>query len=100
KSVTTVPNTPARAISPFSIRLFGPLDVRLGEMPLPPLRSRKGFWLLALLVLRHGRPHPLEPVAGVGTPVQREWLAETLWPDSLASEGFASLRQSLADLRR
>lgn len=67
--------------------MLGPLDVRVQGQPLPPLRSRKGYWLLALLVLRAGRE------------VRREWLAETLWPDSFGEEAFASLRQSLRDLR-
>src|SRR5579871_2576523 len=70
------------------IRLFGPLDVRCGGAPLRPLRTRKGQWLLALLALRQGRE------------VQREWLAGTLWPDSLESQALYSLRRSLADLRR
>ncbi len=71
----------------LTIRLFGPFDLCLHGEPVAPLRSRKGQWLLALLVLRHGRE------------VRREWLAETLWPDSFGEEAFASLRQSLRDLR-
>ena len=39
----------------LTIRLFGPLDVRCGGHPLPRLRSRKGEWLLALLILRDDR---------------------------------------------
>jgi predicted ATPase/DNA-binding SARP family transcriptional activator len=74
--------------NPLSINLLGPFDVRVRGEPLRSLRSRKGQWLLSLLVLRDGRE------------VQREWLADTLWPDSLTEEAFASLRQSLADLRR
>src|SRR5947207_15408197 len=72
----------------LQIGLLGPLEVWVNDQPLPRLRSRKGYWLLALLVLRHGRE------------VRREWLAETLWPDSMPDEAFASLRQSLSDLRR
>ena|SRR3989442_10196329 len=45
------PDDPA---SPFSIRLFGPIDIRLNGSPLPRLRFRKSQWLLALLALRHG----------------------------------------------
>jgi predicted ATPase/DNA-binding SARP family transcriptional activator len=74
--------------APLAIRLLGPFEVRVGGAPLPPLRSRKGQWLMALLVLRHGRE------------VRRDWLAEALWPDSLGDEALASLRQSLSDLRR
>src|SRR5579862_3550207 len=70
------------------IRLFGPLDVRCGGAPLRPLRTRKGQWLLALLALRQGRE------------VQREWLAGTLWPDSLENQALYSLRRSLVDLRQ
>jgi pentatricopeptide repeat protein len=76
------------APSPLAIRLLGPFQVWLNGSPLRPLRSRKGQWLLALLVLRGGGE------------LRREWLAETLWPESLGEEAFASLRQSLADLRR
>jgi predicted ATPase/DNA-binding SARP family transcriptional activator len=70
------------------MRLLGPFDVRLQGQPLPPLRSQKGQWLLALLTLRAGREVP------------RAWLAETLWPDSLAEEALRSLRVSLTDLRK
>jgi DNA-binding SARP family transcriptional activator len=72
----------------FSLRLFGPLDVRLGGEPLPRLRSRKGQWLLALLALRHDAE------------VSRSWLAGLLWPDSSEAQALASLRNSLMDLRR
>ena len=44
---------------------WGPFDARVRGEPLPHLRSRKGAWLLALLVLRAGRA------------VQRSWLAGT-----------------------
>jgi predicted ATPase/DNA-binding SARP family transcriptional activator/Tfp pilus assembly protein PilF len=72
----------------LEIRLLGPLDVRVSGKPLPPLRTRKGQWLLALLALRCGRQ------------VARDWLAGTLWPDSTESQSLANLRLSLADLRR
>jgi DNA-binding SARP family transcriptional activator len=72
----------------FSLRLFGPLDVRLSGEPLPRLRSRKGQWLLALLALRHDAE------------VSRSWLAGLLWPDSSEAQSLASLRNSLMDLRR
>jgi predicted ATPase/DNA-binding SARP family transcriptional activator len=51
------------------------------------MRSRKPLWLLALLTLRHGRP------------VEREWLAATLWPDLDQSRAFANLRPVLSELR-
>jgi predicted ATPase/class 3 adenylate cyclase/DNA-binding SARP family transcriptional activator/Flp pilus assembly protein TadD len=70
------------------IRLFGPLEVQINGTPLPRLRSRKGYWLLALLVLRGGQR------------VDRSWLAELLWPDSSPELAFLNLRSSLNDLRR
>jgi predicted ATPase/DNA-binding SARP family transcriptional activator/class 3 adenylate cyclase len=72
----------------LSIRLFGPFEARLNGRPLPRLRSRKGEWLLALLVLRHGGD------------VERSWLAGLLWPDSSELQALANLRLSLLDLRR
>src|SRR5207248_7379106 len=60
---------------------------RVGSLPLPRLRSRKGLWLLALLALRPGRD------------VDRGWLTGTLWPDCDEADGRHSLRQSLYDLR-
>lgn len=54
---------------------------------MPPLRSRKGYWLLALLALRAGRE------------VERTWLLAALWPDSPESAARTSLRTSLKDLR-
>ena len=47
----------------LTITLFGPIEVLVEGCPLPPLRSRKALWLLALLALRGGRT------------VEREWLA-------------------------
>ncbi|MDQ2732668.1 MAG: NB-ARC domain-containing protein, partial [Armatimonadota bacterium] len=73
---------------PLQIRLFGPFWARLNGELLPALRSRKGQHLLALLALRSREE------------AQREWLAETLWPDHLLEEALGSLRQSLSDLRK
>ena len=72
----------------FTITLFGPMQVRVQGQPLPPFRSRRALWLLALLTLRHNRP------------VQRDWLAGTLWPDLDQSQAFANLRPILSELRR
>src|SRR5580658_7114746 len=72
----------------FAIHLFGPTDIRVHGQSLPRLRSQAGLWMLALLVLRHPRP------------VERDWLAATLWPDSDPEKGLANLRQRLAELRR
>jgi predicted ATPase/class 3 adenylate cyclase len=72
----------------LTLRLFGPFDARLDGEPLPRLRSLKGQWLLALLILRHG------------VDVERSWLAGMLWPNSPESPALANLRNSLTDLRR
>jgi predicted ATPase/DNA-binding SARP family transcriptional activator len=79
---------PEKAGSSLDIRLFGPMEVRLGSQPLPRLRSRKGLWLLAVLALRAGRS------------LDRGWLAATLWPDADTASALRSLRQSLHDLRQ
>src|SRR5438105_13183781 len=78
---------PAAAAFGLEIRLFGPMEVRIGPLPLPRLRSRKGLWLLALLALRAGRD------------VERDWLAGILWPECDETDARRSLRQSLHDLR-
>ena len=69
-------------------RPFGPFAVQIENAPLPALRTRKGGWLLALLILRHPRP------------VERGWLAATLWPDSAPAVSLKNLRDSLYDLRK
>jgi predicted ATPase/DNA-binding SARP family transcriptional activator len=74
--------------APLQVQLFGPFAARVHGSPLAPLRSRKGEWLLALLVLRAGHT------------IDREWLAGILWPDSLPLQALANLRTSLKDLRR
>ena len=72
----------------LQIRMFGPFDVHVHGMPLPALRTRKGAWLLALLVLNYPRN------------VERTWLASTLWPDSNDGQALRNLRTSLYDLRK
>src|SRR5262249_25091029 len=76
------------ATTSFSVRLFGPLDVRLNGEPLPRLRPRKGQWRLAPLPRRHAAEVP------------RRGRAGRLWPDSPEARALASLRNSLMDLRR
>ena len=80
----------ARAVETpaFEVRLFGPFEAKVNGEVLPRLRSRKGQWLLALLALRGGRP------------VERAWLAGTLWPETTEENALVSLRQTLTDLRR
>jgi DNA-binding SARP family transcriptional activator len=84
KSVT-VPNDTAPELC---LHLFGPFEARVGGDPLPRLRTRKGPWLLALLTLRSG------------CEIERAWLAGLLWPDCAESQGLATLRRYLTDLRR
>jgi predicted ATPase/DNA-binding SARP family transcriptional activator len=79
---------PADRPCSLRIRLFGPFEAHRHGEPLPPLRTRKVQWLLALLVLRHGRA------------VERDWLAGLLWPDHPTPRGLALLRRELNDLRR
>jgi len=71
----------------LTIELFGQPTLLIGGKPLAPLRTRKGFSLLALLALRSGRD------------VERSWLAGTLWADSEEHQALYNLRRSLSDLR-
>lgn len=75
------------ATSPLTVRLFGPFEVLVHGSPLPPVRSRKILWAFALLALRNGRP------------VDREWLARTLWPETDLTQALANLRPALSALR-
>src|SRR5262245_35260989 len=72
----------------LTLRLFGPLRVMVRAEPLPRVRTRSVEWLLALLLLRHGRAVP------------RAWLAGTLWPDSEESQALTNLRNNLLHLRQ
>src|SRR5262245_27000366 len=73
---------------PLQAHLFGPLRVEVRGTLLPPVRTRSVEWLLALLVLRHGRA------------VERAWLAGTLWPDTEESRALQNLRNVLVSLRK
>lgn len=79
---------PDAASSPLILRLFGPFEALVSGRSLPPLRSRKTLWLLALLALKRGRE------------IERSWLAGTLWPESAEPQALTGLRQVLSDLRR
>jgi len=79
---------PETSFAALTIRLFGPMQVLVHGQPLPALRSRKVLWLLALLTLRQNRP------------VEREWLAATLWPDLDQPQAYANLRPLLTELRK
>ena len=72
----------------IKIRLFGPMHVEVDSLPIPPLRTKKGMWLLAVLTFRANRE------------VSRVWLAGTLWPDSSESQSLENLRHSLSELRK
>src|SRR5579871_5055398 len=73
---------------PLTMQLFGPLRVHIHGEPMSRVRTRSVEWLLALLVLRHGRS------------VDRSWLAGTLWPDSEESQALHNLRDNLVHLRK
>src|SRR6185295_18481079 len=73
--------------TPFAVRLFGRLELVVEGQPLPRLRSRRGEWLLALLILRAGQP------------VERAWLAGLFWPESTEARARYNLRRTLVDLR-
>jgi DNA-binding SARP family transcriptional activator len=73
---------------PLEIDLFGPVSIRVHGADLPPLPSRKGAYLLALLALRHERE------------VERNYLAGLLWPDSEQEKALFNLRQTLLRLRQ
>lgn len=80
---------PSETVLPeFILTFFGPMQVLVQGQPLPHLRSRKALWLLALLTLHQNRP------------VQREWLAEILWPDVDRPQSLRSLRVILSELKR
>src|SRR5262245_8422196 len=79
---------PSAGVPPLALRLLGPFEARVHGAPLSGLYSRKGQWLLALLVLRHGRD------------VERRWLAGTFWPEAPEEQGLYYLRRELTHLRR
>jgi DNA-binding SARP family transcriptional activator len=72
----------------LEIALFGPVSIRVQGADLPPLPSRKGAYLLALLALRHDRD------------VERNYLAGLFWPDSAQEKALFNLRQTLLRLRQ
>jgi predicted ATPase/DNA-binding SARP family transcriptional activator len=76
---------PNEEMAPFTIRMFGPMEVRIHGQPRLRLRYRKSAWVLALLALRRGAE------------VEREWVIGNLWPESGGSQ---SLRNCLSELRR
>jgi two-component SAPR family response regulator len=82
--------TPDIEIAPFTLRLLGDFEARIGGRAMPKTRTRKERWLLALLVLGKGRE------------IARASLAQTLWPfpDHPVDLAAYNLRRSLSDLRK
>lgn len=81
--LATVANTVGLKIS-----LLGPFDVQVNGQSLGRRHSRKENWLLALLALRNGKE------------VSREWLAGTLWPDTLETQALSYVRQNTYLVKR
>jgi predicted ATPase/DNA-binding SARP family transcriptional activator len=74
--------------APLEIRLFGAMSVSVRGEPMAKVRTRSVEWLLALLCLRQGRP------------VNRSWLAGTLWPESEETRALENLRHDLVSLKK
>ena len=74
--------------TPLVIRLFGELDLRLGETSLPRLESARAESLLAYLLLHREAAQP------------RQRIAFLLWPDSTEAQAQTNLRHVLHNLRR
>src|SRR5262249_21182304 len=74
--------------APLTAHLFGPFRVLVRGEPLPRVRTRSVEWLLALLVLRHGRA------------VDRAWLAGPRWAESEERQALHNLRDDLVRLRK
>lgn len=80
-------NTGETGISnPLSLPLFGTFALSVQEEPVSDI-PRAARWLLTLLVL-----YPQ-------TPLTREWLAETLWPENTQERASFYLRRTLTELR-
>ena len=74
---------------PLTIKLFGAPQFLIGDTPLGAMHTDKARWVLALLVLRQGGP------------VERSWLARTVWPESmLEMQAAYNLRRALTELRK
>jgi DNA-binding SARP family transcriptional activator len=76
------------ASATLRIRLLGELDLRHGEVPMPPLGSTRAESLLAYLLLHREAAQP------------RQRLAFLLWPDSSEAQARTNLRHLLHLLRR
>lgn len=82
----TSPNASTDPVRPsFELRLFNGFDLRYGDFQVPLPRSAER--LVAFLAL-HNRP------------LQRSFVAGTLWPDTTDDRAGANLRSSVWRLRR
>jgi DNA-binding SARP family transcriptional activator len=77
-----------QASAPLRIRLLGELDLRHGDVPVPPLGSARAESLLAYLLLHRAAAQP------------RQRVAFLLWPDSSEPQARTNLRHLLHILRR
>jgi hypothetical protein len=71
----------------LSIRLFGPFEARLDDVPIEGLRLRKADRMLAYLALHHGQW------------VEKERLATALWYGEAVYDPKQNLRQTLLYIR-
>ena len=83
------PVTPDLHTAPLTIHLLGRPPARLLVRGVAARLPSRPLHLLGLLVCRH-----------VDAPLERSWLAATLWPDSLHDAARTSLRQAVTELRR
>ena len=83
-----VPTEPNDVSAALSVRLFGELELRLGDERLPRLESAQGRSLLAFLLLHRDAPQ------------SRHRLAFMLWPDSNEAQALTNLRHLIHTLRQ
>lgn len=83
-------NTPTEPTdsAALSVRLFGELELRLGDERLPRLESARARSLLAFLLLHRDAPQ------------SRHRLAFMLWPDSTEGQALTNLRHLIHTLRQ
>ncbi len=79
---------PSDASAALSVRLFGELELRLGDERLPRLESARARSLLAFLLLHRDAPQ------------SRHRLAFMLWPDSNEGQALTNLRHLIHTLRQ
>ena len=82
------PPTPQNMGTSLHLRLFGSFHLACGGVDAPAPRSRAAHWILAWLIMRRERP------------VERDWLAETLWPRVDRDNALFNLRRNLTELRK